>query len=102
MSYFYIAQLAIQADKEAELNALYDSGYLPALRRVPGVLTAERYKLAWSDVPDMPEYLATYEVASPDVPKSQAWKQASIDCGWAERVRPYLTIRRHGLYSRVP
>lgn len=96
--YLYIAQLAIPKEKEAELNELYDSGYLPALRLVPGVLKAKRFKLEWSDDPDMPKYLAVYELDSPDVPHSQEWKNASIRCGWAEKVRPYFTTRRHGMF----
>jgi hypothetical protein len=100
-SYLYVAQLAIPAEKEAELNELYDSGYLPALRQVAGVTKAERYKLEWSDTPDMPEYLALYELTSPDVPKSEAWKNASIVCGWAKKIRPYLKIRRHGMFRRI-
>ena len=101
MTHLYIAQLAIPSELEAAFNALYDEGYLPALLRVPGVLKGERFKLAWSDVPDMAEYLATYEVDTPDVPKSAAWKQAGVACGWAARIRPHLTVRRHGLFSRI-
>jgi hypothetical protein len=100
-SYLYIAQLAISKEREAELNALYDSGYLPALRMVPGVVKADRFKLEWSDVSDMPEYLAVYELSSPNVPHSNEWKNASIACGWAEKIRPYLTTRRHGMFRRI-
>ena len=100
-SYLYVAQLAVPAEKEAELNDLYNSGYLPALRKVAGVKSAKRYKLEWSDSPDMPEYLAVYEVTSPDVPKSDDWKNASVDCGWAEKVRPHLKTRRHGMFRYV-
>ena len=49
----------------------------------------------------MPEYLAVYEVTSPDVPKSDDWKKASVDCGWAEKVRPHLKTRRHGMFRYV-
>ena len=101
MTLLYIAQLAIPADKEAEFNTLYDEGYIPALLRVPGVLKASRFRLTWSDVPDMPEFLATYEVETAEVPRSAEWKQASVDCGWAARIRPHLTVRRHGLFTSV-
>jgi hypothetical protein len=100
-SYLYIAQLTIPEDKEAELNALYDSGYLPALRKVPGVLKADRFKLEWSDDASIPEYLAVYELSSPNIPHSAEWKNASIGCGWAEKVRPYLTTRRHGMFRKI-
>ncbi len=100
--YLYLAQLAVPADLEAEFNRLYDEGYLPNLMKVPGVRTAARYKLEWSDVDDMPEYLAVYDVDHPEVPRSSEWKKASVDCGWAERIRPRLRVRRHGLFRRLP
>lgn len=100
-AYLYLAQIAIPQDIEDAFNRLYDEGYLPNLRKVPGVERAERYKLEWSDVPDMPEYLAIYDIAHPEVPKSEAWKNASIACGWAETIRPFMTVRRHGLFRKV-
>ncbi|HEV2673026.1 MAG TPA: hypothetical protein VGV37_00705 [Aliidongia sp.] len=98
--FLYIAQLAIPAEKEEEFNAIYDAGYIPALLSVPGVLKADRYKLIWSDVDEMPEYLATYELEAPEIPNSPAWKAASVNCGWAEHIRPHLVVRRHGMFRR--
>ena len=72
-----------------------------ALREVPGVGACARYRLEWADTPDMPEYLTTYEITDPEVPKSAAWRQASINCGWAKRIRPHLTVRRHGMFRRL-
>lgn len=100
-AYLYLAQLAVPAGLETEFTRLYDEGYVPNLLAVPGVSSANRYKLEWSDTPDMPEYLAVYEVETPEVPKSAAWKQASIDCGWADTIRPHLTTRRHGLFRKL-
>lgn len=99
--YVYLVQLAIPKDREDAFNALYDSGYIPELLKVPGVDGCTRYRLEWADTPDMPEYLALYDIADPDAPRSQAWKQASVTCGWAERIRPHLTVRRHGMFRRV-
>lgn len=101
-AYLYIAQLGVPADLEDAFNDLYDSGYVPNLLKVPGVESAARYRLEWSDGADMPEYLAVYEVDDPEVPKSAAWKNASIACGWAERIRPHLTVRRHGMFRKIP
>ncbi|TCT06220.1 DUF4286 family protein [Aquabacter spiritensis] len=98
--YVYLAHLSIPRDMEDAFNALYDSGYVPNLLQVPGVRACRRFKLEWSDS-EMPEYLAFYEVDSPDVPKSAAWKEASVRCGWAEKIRPHLTTRRHGLFREL-
>lgn len=101
-AYLYIAQLAIPPGLEDEFNRLYDSGYVPNLLKVPGVRSAVRYRLEWSDGAEMPEYLAIYEVDDPNVPKSAQWRNASVECGWAERIRPHLTVRRHGMFCRLP
>jgi hypothetical protein len=100
-AHLYLVQLAIPAALEPEFNRLYDEGYVPALLKVPGVVACARYKLEWADTPDMPEHLTTYEITDPEVSKSAAWRQASIDCGWAERIRPHLTVRRHGMFRRL-
>jgi hypothetical protein len=101
-AYLYIALLAVPSEIEDEFNHLYDTGYVPNLLKVPGVESGVRYRLEWSDNEDMPEYLAVYEVDSPDVPHSPEWKNASIECGWAERIRPHLKVRRHGMFRRLP
>lgn len=99
--YIYLALLSVPAELEQEFNDLYDTGYVPNLKKVPGVRDAARYKLEWSDDPNMPEYLATYVVENPDVPRSAEWKAASEKCGWAQRIRPHLKVRRHGMYRRL-
>jgi hypothetical protein len=98
--YVYLAHLSIPHDMEAEFNNLYDSGYVPNLLQVPGVRSCRRLKLEWADS-EMPEYLAIYEVDDPDVPKSAAWKDASVRCGWADKIRPHLKVRRHGMFRQL-
>lgn len=98
--YVYLAHISIPAELESAFNTLYDEGYVPNLLKVPGVRTCRRLKLEWSDS-EMPEYLALYEVDDPDVPKSDAWKQASVACGWAQTIRPHMTVRRHGLFREL-
>ncbi len=99
--YLYIAQLGIPAELEDAFNHLYDNGYVPNLLKVPGVRSASRYRLEWQDGTDMPQYLATYELDHPDVPKSPEWKNASVACGWAETIRPHLTVRKHGMFRKL-
>jgi hypothetical protein len=65
---------------------------------VPGVRSCSRFKLEWS-IGEMAKYLTIYEVDHPDVPKSDAWKEAANKGGWGEKVRPFYTLRQHGMYS---
>lgn len=99
-TYVYLAHLSIPADMEEEFNALYDSGYVPNLLQVPGVRSCRRLKLEWADS-EMPEYLAIYEVDHPEVPKSAEWKDASVRCGWADKIRPHLEVRRHAMFREL-
>jgi len=99
-AYVYLAHLSVPAELEEAFNHLYDTGYVPNLLKVPGVRACRRFRLEWADG-ETPEYLALYEVDGPQVPKSQAWKDASVACGWAERIRPHLTVRRHGMFRQL-
>lgn len=99
-AYVYLAHLSIPSEMEGAFNKLYDEGYVPNLLQVPGVRSCRRFKLEWADS-EMPEYLAFYEVDSPDVPKSAEWKDASVKCGWADKIRPHLKVRRHGMYREL-
>ena len=49
MSFLYIAQVSIPVEHEAEFNRLYDDEHIPSLLEVPGVNSAQRYKLEWGD-----------------------------------------------------
>ncbi len=99
-SYVYLAHLSIPQELEAAFNELYEEGYVPNLLRVPGVRSCRRFKLEWADS-EMPEYLAFYEVDGPEVPKSAEWKEASVKSGWAEKIRPHLKVRRHGMFREL-
>ncbi|MPZ58948.1 MAG: hypothetical protein GEU91_21165 [Rhizobiales bacterium] len=99
--YIYIAQLAIPQSLEQRFTELYDNEHVPLLMAVPGVHSCARFKLAWSDTQDMPEYLAIYDVDAPDVPKSPEWRKASAAGQWPSEIRPHMTVRRHGMFERL-
>lgn len=99
-SYVYLAHLSVPEPLEGRFNALYDEGYVPNLLKVPGVRACRRFKLEWADG-ETPEYLALYELDDPEIPKSAEWKQASVTSGWAQEIRPHLTVRRHGMFREL-
>jgi hypothetical protein len=96
----YLAQLSVPAEKEQAFNEAYDA-YLQQLLQIPGVNKADRYKLEWTDGEKAPEYLVIYQLDGTDVPKSDAWRQASIESGWAANIRPFLTTRRHAMFRKL-
>jgi hypothetical protein len=96
--YLYVVRMDVAPDKEAEFNEVYDSEHIPTLLAVPGVLGAARYK---TNTPGQPRYVAIYEVASPDVPTSEAFRQAGDSGEWPHKIRPHTTNRSHIIYERI-
>ena len=101
MSFLYIAQVSIPVEHEAEFNRLYDDEHIPSLLEVPGVNSAQRYKLEWGDE-GVPQYLAVYSVATADLPKTAAWRAASDKGDWSVKIRPHLSVSRHGMFRQCP
>jgi hypothetical protein len=81
-SYVLLVRLGIDSDHDAEFNEWYNTDHLPALTSVPGVYGARRYRATVGS----PTYLAVYELANADVPKSDAWRKAA-DSPWTLRMR---------------
>lgn len=99
--YVYAVQLSVPEEIEGRFNELYDREHVPAILNVPGVRGCTRYRLEWADSPDMPAYLALYEVDGPDVPRSDAWRHWSGTGVWPTEIRPRLSVRRHGMFRRL-
>lgn len=74
---------------ETEFNAWYDTEHVPALARVPGVLSALRYRTAAGN----PKYVALYHLTSPDVVETPEWKQASGSTPMPTQVREQIGNR---------
>ena len=96
--YLYVVMMDVEPDKEALFNEIYDKEHVPVLLKVPGVLGAARYKT--SDEAS-PRYLAIYEVESPDVPHSEAFRKASDSGDWPTKVRPYTKNRSRIIYTQI-
>ena len=76
------------AAHETEFNAWYDTEHVPALSRVPGVLSARRFRAAGK-----PKYVALYHLTSPDVVSGAEWKRASESTPMPAHIRPHITDR---------
>ena len=70
---------------ETAFNAWYDTEHVPALARVPGVLSARRFRTAAGG--SGPKYVALYHLTSPAVVDSAEWKQASSSTPRPEHVQ---------------
>ena len=108
-NWIFTASMDVDADKEAIFNEVYDTEHIPHLQKVPGVVSATRFKIDTLRVtmggetrtvePSGPRYTCILELASPDVLTSAAFAQA-VDAGrWASQVRPYTRNRHHTLHK---
>ena len=88
--YLFIVSMDVEAEYEGLFNEVYDTEHVPNLLKVPGVRAAYRLKredfapsqgaqsAGKSDAP-VQKYMAVYELDSPDLPGSDAWRrQAEI------------------------
>ena len=108
VNYIFTVSMDVDADKEALLNDVYDNEHIPLILKVPGVVSAKRYKVSPLTMilggerktivmEGEPAYMAVYELESADVLVSEAWANA-VDAGrWPTQVRPFTRNRRHVL-----
>ena len=103
--YIFIASMDVDPEKEDLFNEVYDTEHVPLLLKVPGVLSAKRYRTEPLRVfvrgatqtvvaEGEPLYSAVYEIESPEVLVSDAWAKAVDKGRWPTEVRPYVRNRR--------
>jgi hypothetical protein len=107
--YLYVVSMDVEPDKEALFNEVYDTEHVPNILKVPGVRAATRMAgepftqsiggKEEKKAHDGPRYTAMYEIDSPQVLLSPAWKEAAEAGRWPPLVRPHTRNRKHTLYK---
>jgi hypothetical protein len=104
--YLFMVSMDVAKEKEALFNEVYDTEHVPLLLKVPGVRAVSRMKTEQAafniagerkvlDGGSEPQYVAIYEIDSPDVLLSKEWAEAVEKGRWSSEVRPYTSNRRH-------
>jgi len=86
----------IDPEHEDDFNRWYDDEHVPERMAIPGFLTGRRYRA----IEGGPKYLAIYEMESPEVLDSPAYKYASGQgrSEWTAQVKWSLgSTRRDGI-----
>ena len=99
--YVYLVQMDIPSELEEDFNRIYDTQHVPNILKAPGVHRCTRYRLESSDVEGVARYAALYEIDSPEVPTSAAWRAESEKGDWPGKIRPHATNRSHIIFKQV-
>jgi hypothetical protein len=111
-NYIFTVSMDVDADKEALFNEVYDTEHIPLILKVPGIVSAKRYKMEPLTMiiggekknivmEGEPKYMALYELESADVLVGEGWAKA-VDSGrWPSEVRPFTRNRRHVLRKLI-
>ncbi|MGH7416842.1 MAG: hypothetical protein ACREKB_03595 [Candidatus Rokuibacteriota bacterium] len=108
----YLVRMDVAHDHETTFNEVYDTEHVPLLLKVPGVVAVSRMKTEPAafnlggarkvlDGGGEPNYVAIYEIESPDVLVTEAWAKAVEQGRWPAQVRPHTRNRQHTLYRRI-
>ena len=99
--YIYLVQMDVPAELEEEFNRIYDTQHVPNIIKAPGVHGCSRFRLESSDVDGVARYAALYEIDSPEIPDSDAWRAESEKGDWSAMIRPHTTNRSHLIFKRI-
>jgi len=110
--YLFTASMDVEAAKEALFNGVYDREHVPTILKVPGVVSALRFKRRPLEmviggerkkivIEGEPTYTALYELTSPAVLVSPEFAKA-VELGrWPGEVRPFTKNRKHVMWERI-
>lgn len=95
--YLFLVAHDIPAQKEDAFTAWYNTEHIPAMLRVPGFVTARRFKLAqFQNTPgrqsSCPQYLSLYDLADKDAVENEQFMR-DRESPWSAWVRSWYTRR---------
>ena len=99
--YIFVLLLDVPQEIDDRFNTLYDTDHLPLMMQVPGIRRSSRYRLNWSDNPDMLRYLTLYDIDDPELPRGEDWKRQSGLGAWPTEMRDRVTARRNGVFRKL-
>ena len=110
--FLFVVRMDVSPEKEGVFNEVYNTEHVEDILKVPGVLSAARYRTEEFEVmlggekkrispAGEPSYLTVYELESADVLTGEGWAEAVEGGRWPSEVRPHTYNRRHRLYRRL-
>ena len=88
----------IAPEAESEFNEWYNTEHIPQLLGVPGFLSGRRYRAVEGE----PRYLALYELAIPEVLKTDAFREVrESPTEWSKKIIPLFRNTAIGEYRQL-
>src|SRR5204863_2644053 len=81
-----VGRMDVPPEIDEEVNAWYDTIYVPNYEKVPGVIRGRRYRA----VTGTPTYLTLYEFEQSTVSESAEWLAQRDASPVTERIRPHM------------
>jgi hypothetical protein len=92
-----LVSMDVDADRDDEFNAWYDTEHIPRLSAIPGVIAARRFRA----VQGTPAYVALYHVKTTDIYATRTWVAAN-ETPWMLRMRRFQRNRTYFMFrSRI-
>jgi hypothetical protein len=97
----------VPPDKEGEFNAWYNTEHIPAMKRVPGFVTARRFMVIETQLPprggsgfSSPKYVTLYDLESEKVFQSEVFLKER-NSPWSSWVRSWYSRRFRIVARRI-
>lgn len=97
----------VPSDKEAEFNAWYNTEHIPAMKRVPGFVTARRFRVIETQWPSRsgeaslsPKYVALYDLEDKKILQSEAFLK-EVNSPWSAWVRSWYHLSFRMIARRI-
>jgi hypothetical protein len=92
-----LVRIGVDAAHEDELNRWYDEEHFPERMACPGFLNGRRF----TAVQGQPKYLATYDLTTPDVLRSDAYRKIAARTPWTERLSVHFKPSVRNVYVEI-
>lgn len=92
-----LVMIDVDPEHEEEFNRWYNEEHLPERLACPGFLSGRRFVAVEGE----PKYLALYDLESPDVLQSEAYKKIYGPSGWTQKISQHFVRSVRNVYLEI-
>ncbi len=93
-----LVMIEVEPEHEADFNRWYNEEHVPERLSVPGFLNARRFVA----IEGAPKYLALYDLESPEVLDSEAYKKLLAGTPWTNATKQHWIRSIRNVYREIP